>query len=82
MAGNAARDNSKAASSESARSCSPPRHVGPVQIVRYWGKGGKYRARRCEHCGLEWRERVLRFGRRGTQYWQRSITSVKDLEQP
>ena len=61
------------------RSCAPPRHLGPVTILRYWGKGGKFRARRCDHCGLEWRERVLRFGRRGKPYWQRAILTLNDL---
>lgn len=59
--------------------CNPPKHIGPVRILGYWGKGGQYRARRCEHCGLQWRERMLRFGRRGNVYWRRAILSVDDL---
>ena len=66
-------------SSKPQESCAPPRHVGPVRVLRYWGKGGQYRARRCEHCGLEWRERMLRFGRRANPYWQRAIFDLQDL---
>jgi hypothetical protein len=62
--------------------CAAPSHVGPVRIVNYWGKAGQYRSRVCEHCGMQWRERMLRFGRRGTVYWRRAILSLEDLDPP
>jgi hypothetical protein len=31
---------------------------------------------------MQWRERMLRFGRRGTVYWRRAILSLEDLDPP
>jgi hypothetical protein len=59
--------------------CSPPWHAGPVRVLKHWGKGGRFRARECAHCGLRWRERLLRFGR-DYSAWRRSILTVEDLD--
>jgi hypothetical protein len=67
---------------ESREKCAPPWHVGPVRILKHWGKSGQYRSRVCDHCGLQWRERMLRFGRRGQAYWRRAILSLDDLDPP
>ena len=67
---------------ENRGACSPPWHVGPVRTLKNWGRSGRYRSRVCDRCGLQWRERLLRFGRRGQAYWRRAILSLEDLDPP